>query len=455
MKKIVSIFKNKEIVNRIFFTVMILFIIRIGDAITVPWVTTTGELEQALNGASAIALMDLLGGGALSNFSVFALGVSPYITAQIIIQLLSKDVLPALTELSKQGEYGRKKQEMATRYLTLLLGAVQAYGIIQTMENSNYIEFGSGAPTGFWKYAYLVTVMLAGAMLVMWLGDQITEKGIGNGISVVIFAGCVRSLPTQITSAWSKYISQNLSHGSSDIIQGSFQFALYILVYLLIISFVVFIEMARRKIPVQHAGKSGQTAAMSRASFLPLKVNSSGVMPVIFASAILSAPTVIASFISSDAAAAQWLTIFDYSSMYEMPWFNDETWEMPWGLLIYIFLIIVFCFFYAQMQISPEQLAENFQKNGSYIPGIRPGKETERYVSKVLNRITCIGALALAIIAALPPILVLSGVFGNDTSLAMGGTSMIIIVGVAMEMNSQIDGLLAGKSFDQVQMGGE
>lgn len=455
MKKIVSIFKNKEIVNRIFFTVMILFVIRIGDAITVPWVQTTGELDEALNGASAIALMDLLGGGALSNFSVFALGVSPYITAQIIVQLLSKDVLPALTELSKQGEYGRKKQEMATRYLTLLLGAVQAYGIIRTMESSNYIEFSSGAPTGFWLYAYLVTVMLAGTMLVMWLGDQITEKGIGNGISMVIFAGCVRSLPTQISSAWQKWITQNLSHGSSDIIRGSFQFALYILVYILIISFVVFIEMARRKIPVQHAGKGGQTQAMSRASFLPLKVNSSGVMPVIFASAILSAPTVIASFISSDTSSMTWLSIFDYSTMYEMPWFNGDTWEMPWGLLIYIFLIIVFCFFYAQMQISPEQLAENFQKNGSYIPGVRPGKETERYVSKVLNRITCIGAIALTFIAALPPILVLSEVFGNDTSLAMGGTSMIIIVGVCIEMNSQIEGLLAGKSFDQVQMGGE
>ena len=196
MRKFVSIFKNKEIVGRIFFTIMILFVVRIGAAITVPGVQVEKELQNALNSGNAIALMDLMGGGALSNFSVFALGVSPYITAQIIVELLTKDVLPALTELSKQGQYGRKKIEMSTRYLALLLGAVQSYGIIKTMQNSSYISLTLA--DNFWTYLYIVTVMLAGAMLTMWLGDQITEKGLGNGISVIIFAGCVRSLPTQI-----------------------------------------------------------------------------------------------------------------------------------------------------------------------------------------------------------------------------------------------------------------
>ena len=187
MKKIISIFKNKEIMGRIFFTIMILLVIRIGAAITVPGVTPSGELNNAMNQANAVALMDLLGGGALSNFSIFALGVSPYITSQIIIQLLQKDVLPALTELSKQGQYGRKKTEMATRYLTLMLGAVQGYGIIKTMENSDYITIN--LETNFWTYAYIIIILLAGSMLVMWLGDQITTKGLGNGISVIIFAG--------------------------------------------------------------------------------------------------------------------------------------------------------------------------------------------------------------------------------------------------------------------------
>ena len=456
MKKLASIFKNKEIVGRIFFTVMILFVIRIGAAITVPGVQTTQSFADAMNSGNAISMMNLLGGGALSNFSVFALGVSPYITAQIIVQLLSKDVLPALTELSKQGQYGRKKIEMATRYLTLLLGAVQAYGIITMMQNSSYIKLTLSTSGGdaFWTYLYIITILLAGAMLTMWLGDQITEKGLGNGISVIIFAGCVRNLPIQISTAWTKWVAANLAiQSDTAIIRGVFQFVLYVVALLAIVAGVVFFEISRRKIPVQHAGKSGQTASMARASFLPIKVNSAGVIPVIFASSILMAPTVIASFISSDAGNAPWLKIFSYSEMYTMPWFNGDTWKMPWGLLIYITLIVAFTFFYSQMQIDPESLAENFQKNGSYIPGIHPGKETERYVSKVLNRVTCIGAIALAVIAALPVILTLSGVFGNDSSLALGGTGMIIIVGVAIELNNQIDGLLAGKSFEEVQGG--
>ena len=454
MRKFVSIFKNKEIVGRIFFTIMILFVVRIGAAITVPLVQPKSGLADAMNSGNALALMDLLGGGALSNFSVFALGVSPYITAQIIVELLSKDVLPALTELSKQGQYGRKKIEMSTRYLCLLLGAVQGYGIIKTMENSNYIGFIDSSMQGsFWSYAYIVTVLLAGTMLSLWLGDQITEKGLGNGISVIIFAGCVRSLPIQISTAWQKWVMVNVGHGDQAVIKGSFQFVLYLLALLLIVSGVVFFELARRKIPVQHAGKGGASASMAKASFLPIKVNSAGVIPVIFASSILMAPSVIASFISADAAQAGWLKIFSYSEMYTMPWFNGETWKMPWGLLIYLTLIIAFTFFYSQMQIDPASLAENFQKNGSYIPGIHPGKETERYVSKVLNRVTFIGAMALAVISALPVALTLSGVFGTDSSLAIGGTGMIIIVGVAIELNSQIDGLLAGKSFEEVQGG--
>ena len=450
MKKIASILKNKEIINRIFFTIMILFIIRIGAAITVPGVTPSNDLSSALTSANAVALMDLLGGGALQNFSIFALGVSPYITAQIIIQLLQKDVLPALTELSKQGQYGRKKTEMATRYLTLMLGAVQAYGIIKTMENSSYITINLDT-NSFWTYAYIITIILAGSMLVMWLGDQITEKGLGNGISVVIFAGIVRSLPIQIGGAYNMWIG-TVYKETPELIKGWFQFSLYLLAFLLILAFVVFIELAKRKIPVQHSGKSGgQSQSMAKASFLPIKLNSAGVIPVIFASSIMMVPSIIASFISSDAANASWLKIFSYSEMFEMPWFNDQTWYMPWGLLIYITLIIVFSFFYSSLQISPETLAENFRKNGSYIPGIRPGNETERYVKKVVNRITVIGSLSLAFIAALPVILTLTGIFGENKSLAIGGTGLIIAVGVSIEIMSQINGLLAGKTFDEVQ----
>ena len=444
MKKFIEIFKNKEVISRIFFTVMILFVFRIGCAIPTPGIDASEFTDQLTNNTNNIlSLMNLLGGGALQNFSIFALGVSPYITAQIIIQLLSMDILPALTELNRQGQYGRRKIEMATRYLTLMLAAVQAYGIIQTAKNTSWITFTMDE--SFLTYAYIVTVMVGGAMLVMWLGDQITTKGIGNGISVIIFAGIVCSLPSQISTAFNKWVLTNWNHSNIEVTKGVLQFALYILAFILIIAFVVFIELSKRKIPVQHATRSGGSEKLSKASFLPIKVNSAGVIPVIFASSILMAPSVIATFISSDAANAEWLKVFQYNQLV-----NTGGVMVPWGLMIYVVLVFAFTFFYANLQINPAQLAESFQKNGSYIPGIRPGIETEKYVSRVLNRVTLIGAFALTFIAALPVILTLSGVFGNDSSLALGGTGLIIVVGVALELNNQINGLIAGKSYDEV-----
>ena len=448
MRKFIEVFKNKEVVNRIFFTIMILFVFRIGAAITVPGIDVSQLSDQLNNSNSILSIMNLLGGGALSNFSVFALGVSPYITAQIIIQLLSMDVLPALTELTKQGQYGRKKTEMATRYLTLMLGAVQGYGIIQTAKNVSWITITM--EDTFLTYAYIVTVLIAGTMLVMWLGDQITDKGVGNGISVIIFAGIIVSLPSQITTAFQKWILASWSLGSNEASLGVFRFILYILALVAIIAFVTFIELSKRKIPVQHASRSGGSEKMNRASFLPIKVNSAGVIPVIFASSILTAPSIIASFISTDAASASWLDIFNYQKMTDM----GNGVSMPWGLIIYIVLVFAFTFFYSNLQINPERMADDFKKNGSYIPGIRPGIETERYVRKVLNRVTLIGALSLCFISALPVVLTLSGAFGDDSSLAIGGTGLIIVVGVALEISNQIKGLVAGKSYDEVMGGG-
>lgn len=447
MKKLASILKNKEIMNRILFTILILFIFRIGCQITVPGATLQSEnLSQYLESNNALALMNILGGGTLQTFSIFALGVSPYITAQIITQLLATDVLPALSELKRQGQYGRKKMEMATRYLTLMLGAVQAYGIIKTMETSDLVSFSAGS-NPWLTYVYVVIVMLAGSMVVMWLGDQISVKGIGNGISMIIFAGIVCSLPNQISTAFQRWIL-SANPGDAAQIQGVFSFLLYIFSFLVIISFVTFVELSKRKIPVQHSGKGGgQTQSMAKASFLPIKINSAGVIPVIFASSIMTAPSIIVAFIGGD-TNAEWLHVFSSSQMTDM-----GSWQMPWGLIIYLALTIMFTFFYANLQINPEQLAENFQKNGSYIPGVRPGIETERYVRKVLNRVTFIGAMALAIIAALPSVLTLT-VFKDYPSLALGGTGLIIVVGVALELNSQIDGLLAGKSFDEVVAAG-
>ena len=282
-------------------------------------------------------------------------------------------------------------------------------------------------------------------MLVIWLGDQITSKGIGNGISMIIFAGIVASLPNQIATAFNKWVITNWNLGSAETTKGVFQFILYIASFILIIAFVVFIELSRRKIRVQHATRSGGSEKLTKASFLPIKINSAGVIPVIFASSILMAPSIIASFISADALNATWLKVFSYNELVDTGGVM-----MPWGLIIYMVLVFAFTFFYANLQINPENLANNFQKNGSYIPGIRPGIETERYVRKVLNRVTLIGAISLCFISALPVILTLSGVFGDDNSLALGGTGLIIVVGVCLELNNQISGLIAGKSYDEV-----
>lgn len=440
MKKIVAILKNKDVRERILFTLMIFFVFRIGSNMTVPGV----NLSSSLGDTDVLSLMNLLGGGALQNFSVFALGVSPYITASIIIELLSKDVLPALTELSKQGQSGRKKIEMATRYLTLVLGAVQAYGIIVTMHNSEAITFTEELT--FWVYAKIILYLMAGSMLVMWMADQITEKGIGNGVSMIIFAGIVASLPSQIYSATSYYFTSEFVTEKSRIVTGGLKLGLYLLTLILIVIFVTFVEKSIRKIPVQHSGTGGAlNAKVNNTSFLPIKINSAGVIPVIFASSIMMAPAVIVSFAVSDYTSNETITnvlkAFTASAMTKMPWFDGTVWEMPWGLIIYIILIFAFSFFYSNLTINPEQLAEDFQKSGSYIPGIRPGNETFRYVKRVLNRVTFIGATALTLIAAFPVVLTLCNIVPQ--SLALGGTGMIIIVGVASETYQQIDGLIA------------
>ncbi len=447
MKKLVAIFKNKDIRDRILFTIMIFFVYRIGCNIIVPGVT----LNDSIGDTDLLSLMNLMGGGALQNFSVFALGVSPYITASIIIELLSKDVLPALTELTKQGQTGRKKIEMATRILTLVLGAVQGYGIIVTMYNSGAINFVGKLDA--WMYIKTIIIMMAGSMLVMWMADQITQKGIGNGVSMIIFAGIVSSLPSQIYSATQYFFTSELVTEESRIIQGALKLGLYLATYVIIVVFVTFIERSIRKIPVQHSGTGGAlNAKINNTSFLPIKINSAGVIPVIFAGSLMMAPAVIVSFIVEDYTSNETimnvLNIFNQSALTEMPWFDGSKWYMAWGLIIYVLLTFAFSFFYSNLTINPENLAEDFQKQGSYIPGIRPGNETQRYVSKVLNRVTFLGATALTLIAAFPVVLTLLKIV--PSSLALGGTGMIIVVGVALETSQQIDGLLASSSHASV-----
>lgn len=446
MKKVAAFFHNKDVLNRILFTLAIFLVFRIGSAITVPGVNVSDNIWN--DTTSSFSLLNMMGGGALQNFSILALGVSPYITSQIIIQLLSMDVLPSLSNMSKEGESGRKKLDVVTRVLSVALAAVQAYGIIVALKNSNGITLSDDSA---WGYTKIIVYMVAGTLILTWLGDQITDKGIGNGISVLIFEGIISSLPSQIANAFTSYLGDKIQTGDASLIlEGAVQITVYLLALVLIVVFVTFIEKSHRKLPVSHSNTSQSTELESQqASFLPIKVNASSVMPVIFASSIMVAPSIIISLFNNGSTPAWALKIqevFNYQAMTTM----GDNFAMPWGTIIYAILIIAFSYFYAQLEINPERIAENFQQSGTYITGIKPGVETERYISRVLNRITFIGSMALTLIALIPVILSLTGAVPQ--SLSLGGTGLIIVVGVALEINNQINGILAGQGFAESEM---
>jgi preprotein translocase subunit SecY len=413
---------NKDIRNRILFTLFAFLVYRLGCAITVPDVNTS-DLVAGLESNSLFAMLNLLGGGGIEQFSVFALGVTPYITASIIIQLLSMDVIPSLTELSKSGANGRKKLDKYTRYLAVVFAFVQSMSLIYGFSQT-YTGLIVGGVTVA-KLLYIATIFTAGSMFLVWIGDQISVKGIGNGISMVIMAGIVGRMPQQFSTAYSTLVD-------GDVSNGVFKFCVYILIYLLIIIFVTLINTAEYKIPIQYTSSSITMMKNSKMNYLPLKVNSASVIPVIFASSIMMAPIQIASFFPTN----DWISLMN-------DWLGMSTW---YSLVVYVILIIFFTFFYTKMQINPEQLAENLGKSGAYIPSVRPGKETENYINKVLSRITVLGSLALAFIAVMPHIMPLIWT-DMSSSMALGGTGMIIVVGVAIETVRQVQGLITQKSY--------
>jgi len=430
IRKLISIFKNKEVRERIIFTLGIILIFRFGCTLVVPGVDSS---SITFSGSDIFTLMNVLGGGNLQSFSLLALGISPYITSSIIIQLLSMGILPRLEELTKQGEKGRKKIDNATRYLTLVLAAVQGYGTILVMKNNYGLTPIGGGAFSTWDYIYITTILVAGSMFTMWLADRITSRGIGNGVSMIIFAGIIASIPTQFVNAYYSFI--NLNGASADIFTGFVKYLVYILSYLLVIIFVVFVEKSVRKIPLQRSQNTTQVKA-GDIHHLPVKLNPSGVIPVIFASSFMMAVVTIASMFPSSQTAATIASIFNYSTKVN---------GVYWGLIIYIVLIVMFTFFWTNMQMDSKKLSENLAKNNSSIPGIRQGKETEKYLFRVINRVAFVGGLVLVAIAVLPVLLPIY--FDLDSSIAFGGTSIIILVGVASETYEQIKSKLAGKNY--------
>ena len=384
LNRFVDAFKSKDVRGRIFFTLSILLIYVLGLLIAVPGVTA--NVGEALADNDILGIMNMLSGGALDSFSIFALGVSPYITASIIVQLLQMGVLPKLQELAEQGEAGRRKINDITRYLGLLLGAVQAYGMIVTLDNRGTFDFSAIFPdlTSKWPaYVYVIAIMLAGTMFVMWLSDQITQKGIGNGVSMIIFAGIVKEIPANYSQVWDILVGTKTA--GAEMFNGLLLFIAYVMYTAGIILFVIFFELSRRKIPIQQSKASFTQQA--KMNYLPIKINPGGVIPVIFAQAVLSAPVTILGFI--DASSEAYETIKNLFSISHL----ENGW--PVALIIYIVLIFLFSFMYAHIQIDCEKISENLTRQGSYIPGIRSGSETKKYLSKVLNRVTFTGALSL------------------------------------------------------------
>ena len=421
MHTFVSLFKNKDTRNKILFTLAMLLIYRIGSAIPVPNVNAD-TLAAQISDNSILSMMNLLGGGALERLSVFAMGVTPYITASIIIQLLSMDVIPALTEMTKSGQTGRMKMEKVTRYLGVVQSFVQAYSLVYGFD-VQYRVLENPTISG---YLYTATVLTAGTMFLVWLGDRISMKGIGNGLSIIIFAGIVANMPASFVQVY-----QVLAGGATqgELFNGILQFALYCLLYLAIIVFVIIMETAVRKIPIQYTN-STTIRGGADITYLPLKINSASVIPVIFAQSIMTAPQIIISFFNADL----YQKLSSFLSL-----------TTPIGLTIYAVLTILFTFFYTDLQVDPEKVAENLGKSGAYIPGIRPGAETKTYLHKVLNRITVLGAIALTIVAVIPFLLPMFTSLPASTSV--GGTGIIIVVGVAMETMAQLKGQLTQKQY--------
>lgn len=422
MKTLISMFKNKEVRNRILFTLGILLVYKLGSAIPTPRIDLVKV--TALDSNSILNMLNMLGGGRIQSFSVFALGVGPYITASIIVQLLSMDVIPQLTELSKSGETGKQTLEKITKYLAVVLAFIQSY----TMTYAFSVQYGIVIEPSVATYMYVATIMTAGTMFSIWLGDRISAFGIGNGLSLLIFTGIISSLPTTFRQVFTKLVLGDIVSSST---LGMLLFILYLITYVLIMVMVIFMTEATRKIPIQYTS-SNVSRGKNDMTFIPLKINSAGVTPVIFASAIMQAPLVVLSFFKTNKVIEFFNLLLDH--------------RQPLGLIIYIVLIIAFTFFYTNLQVDPEKMAENLNKNGSYILGVRPGKDTKNYLSTILNRITVVGALSLAAIALLPNLLVLIFPALPD-AVSLGGTGIIIAVGVALETSKDISSKLAQKTY--------
>ena len=401
---------NKDLRKRIYITLFCLGLFALGSSVTIPWAT---QIYQDLG---FLEIFNIMSGGGLRSFSIFALGVSPYITASIITQLLQMDIIPYFKDLKDQGYTGRQKINKINRYMGIIIGFFQAYVLC-------IAYMGSASVFVQLKTAL---VMTAGTAFCLWMGDQITNKGIGNGQSMLIMAGIILSMPSIFTGAYYGFVTS----GTYEPALGIFFFCLFILVYILIVVGIIWIQLAERRIPIQYANKS-TSAYGAQNSFLPIKLNSAGVMPVIFASILTTIPATIVALTKNQGA-------IDFVNKYIL-------YNTPTGFVLYILLILFFGYFYTFMVMNPDEMSKNLNERGGYIPGIRPGEDTSNYISNSMGKLTLVGSIFLVILAAIP--IIFSLIFGLSSQVTIGGTGMLIVVGVAIETYKQMESSLVSRSY--------
>jgi preprotein translocase subunit SecY len=444
-EKFANIFRIPDLRKRVLFMLGILAVFRLGSHIPTPGVNTSQlELLFSQQSGSALGLMDLFGGGNLRRMTVFALGIMPYITASIIFQLLTV-VYEPLARIQKEGELGRRKITQWTRYLTVILGALQSIGIAAILTKQGLVLH-----PGIGFSLMTVLTLTTGTAFIMWLGEQITDRGIGNGMSLLIFAGIVAGLPRGAYELYQKV--ETNAWGTLTIVA----VAALVVGMAAVVGFIVFVERSERRIPIQSARRIvGRRMMGGQSSHLPLKVNSGGVMPVIFAASILSAPMMLRQ------------TEFVQTSRFWLPIFDALMPGYPWYEALYMLGIIFFAYFYISIVMKPDDIADNFRKSGSFIPGIRPGKRTSDFINDILTRVTLVGALYLIVISLVPTFLI-SGIrfdklwligrvfeslpawttHGMGVNFYFGGTSLLIVVGVAMDTVNQIESQLIMRHYD-------
>ena len=423
IQTLVSFFQTKEVRNKIFFTLAMLVIFKIGTYIPAPGVNPAAfDSHQGSQGVTD--LLNTFGGGALKNFSIFAMGIMPYITASIVMQLLQMDIVPKFTEWAKQGESGRKKLNNFTCYFAIILAFIQSIGM--AFQFNNYLKGQLIMDQSIFSYLLIAVVLTSGTAFLIWLGEQITQFGVGNGISIIIFAGILSTLPSSLIQFY-----QQAFVGQDDVTLAWLKVIGIVIGMILLTIGAIYVLQAIRKIPIQYAKKQSAQRLGSQATYLPLKVNSAGVIPVIFAMAFFLLPRTLTLFFP-DAAWAQKVSDVANPS-------NNI------GMIVYVVLIIAFAYFYAFVQVNPEKMAENLKKQGSYVPGIRPGEQTKKYITRVLYRLTFVGSIFLAVIAILP---IIATKFMNlPQSIQVGGTSLLIVIGVAIETMKSLEAQVGQKEY--------